>query len=194
MIGYIAGTVQAASDKYIIVDVRGVGYRVTIPEKIRNSIAKIGEEVKLFTHYSLSPRDGAVELYGFTTPEELNFFELLTTVSGIGPKSAQSILASADLQSLQIGIIRGDAKYLRKVSGIGEKTAQRLVLELKTKVMTADLGASEGVSTDSEAIDALVALGYSEYQARDVLKQMGNSASTTEDKIKNALKLLGGHK
>ena len=124
MIGYISGTIQAISGKYTIVDVNGVGYRVTMPAKNLNSIAKIGEQVKLFTHYRASPRDGSVELFGFTTPEELNFFELLTTVSGIGPKSAQVILASADLQTLQIGIIRGDGDYLRKVTGLGEKTDQ----------------------------------------------------------------------
>ena len=192
MIGYINGTIQAISGKYAIVDVHGVGYRVTMPAKNLNSIAKIGEQVKLFTHYQTNPRDGSVELYGFTTPEELNFFELLTSVSGVGPKSAQAILASADLQSLQIGIIRGDDNYLRKVAGLGEKTAARLVLELKNKIMSADLGVqAAGAGSDGEAIDALVTLGYSQYQARDVLKQVAKTANTAEEKIKEALKLLG---
>lgn len=196
MIGYISGTIQAISGKYVIVDVSGVGYRVTMPVKSLNSIAKIGETVKLFTHYQTNPRDGSVELYGFATPEELNFFELLTTVSGVGPKSAQAILASADLQTLQIGIIRGDGDYLRKVTGLGEKTAHRLVLELKNKIMSADLGIAAGsdVGTDSDAIDALVTLGYSQYQARDVLKHVGKNAKTSEEKLKEALKLLGGKK
>lgn len=196
MIGYISGTIQAISGKYVIVDVNGVGYRVTMPSKSLNSIAKTGEQVKLFTHYRTNPRDGSAELYGFTTPEELNFFELLTTVSGIGPKSAQTILASADLQTLQIGIIRGDGDYLHKVSGIGEKTAHRLVLELKNKIMTADVGAVAGsdVGTDSDAIDAMMTLGYSQYQARDILKQVSKTAKTSEEKIKEALKLLGSKK
>lgn len=196
MIGFISGVVQAVTSKYVIIDVSGVGYRVTIPEKSRISIAKVGSSVKLFTHFSMSPRDGSVELYGFTSPEELNFFELLTSVSGIGPKSAQAILSSADLQSLQIGIIRGDDEYLRKVSGVGPKTAQRLVLELKNKVMTADLGVSAAgadLGSDSEAIDALMTLGYSQYQARDAVKRV-RSAGTSEDKIKEALKLLGSKK
>jgi len=190
MIGYISGKVQAVSSKYVIVDVNGVGYRVTMPEKSMNSIAKVGSEVKLYTRFSMSPRDGSVELYGFTSPEELNFFELLTSVSGIGPKSAQAILSSADLQQLQIGIVRGDDQYLRKISGIGEKTAQRLVLELRNKIMTADIGANDEADSDSDAIDALVALGYSQYQARDVLKLVGKNSKTSEDKIKEALKLL----
>ncbi len=135
-----------------------------------------------------------MELYGFTTPEELNFFELLTTVSGIGPKSAQAILSSADLQTLQIGIIRGDGDYLHKVSGIGEKTANRLVLELKSKILSADLGvtaASADLGSESEAIDALITLGYSQYQARDVLKHVAKTANTSEEKLKEALKILG---
>lgn len=192
MIGYVSGTLQAVTDKYIIVDVRGVGYRVTIPEKIRYSLSEIGSEVKFFTHFSMNPRDGGVELFGFATPEELNFFELLTSVSGIGPKSAQGILASTDLQTLQIGIIRGDDEYLRKVSGMGPKTAQRLILELKNKVM--DVDGAVGLGPESEAIDALVSLGYSQYQARTALKEIAKTAVTAEDKIKEALKMLGTSK
>ncbi|HEY4506865.1 MAG TPA: Holliday junction branch migration protein RuvA [Candidatus Paceibacterota bacterium] len=193
MIGYINGTIQAISGKYAIVDVNGVGYRITLSAKNLNSIAKIGEQVKLFTHYQTNPRDGSVELYGFISPEELNFFELLTTVSGIGPKSAQAILASADLQTLQIGIVRGDGDYLRKVTGLGEKTAHRLALELKNKIMSADVGVVAGsdAGSDSDAIDALVTLGYSQFQAREVLKMVTETAKTSEDKIKEALKLLG---
>jgi Holliday junction DNA helicase RuvA len=194
MISYLCGTVMAAGDRHIIVDVNGVGYRVSIPEKSLNSIAKIGSQVKLFTHYQTNPRDGTVELYGFTTPEELNFFGLLTSVSGIGPKSAQAIISSADLQSLQIGIIRGDDEYLRKVSGMGPKTAQRLILELKTKVMASGAMAATELGSESEAMDALVALGYSQYQARDAVRQVSEKAKTAEEKIKEALKILGSKK
>ena len=194
MISYLCGTVQAVTDKYIIVDVNGVGYRITMPEKSRKSIAKIGSQVKLFTHYNLNPRDGSVELYGFQTPEELNFFELLTSVSGIGPKSAQAIISSADLQSLQIGIIKGDDEYLRKISGMGPKTAQRLILELKTKIMTSGAVTGTELGPESEAMDALVALGYSQYQARDAVRQVSDRVKTSEEKIKEALKILGGKK
>jgi len=194
MISYLCGTVMAVGDRYIIVEVNGIGYRVSIPEKSMNSIAKVGLQVKLFTHYSLNPRDGSVELYGFETPEELNFFELLTSVSGIGPKSAQAIISSADLQSLQIGIIRGDDEYLRKVSGMGPKTAQRLILELKNKVLATGAMTSAELGSESEAMDALVALGYSQYQAREAVRQVSDKAKTTEDKIKEALKVLGNKK
>lgn len=196
MIALIAGKVEAISEKYVIINVNGVGYRVTIGEKIKQSIAKIGDEVKLFTRYSLNLRDGSVELYGFDTVEELNFFELLTSVSGIGPRSAQSILSAVDLQTLQIAIIQGDDSYLRRVAGIGEKTAKRLILELKNKVMVADVGGTKGadLSNEQDAIDALVALGYSAYQARDAVKHISTKAKTAEDKIKEALKNLGAKK
>src|SRR3989344_2133919 len=100
MIGYLKGKIQAISNKYAIIDVNCVGYRVVIPEKNRLSLTKIGEEVKFYTHFILNPRDGSTELYGFDSPEELRFFELMTTVSGIGPKSAHSILSAVDLQTL----------------------------------------------------------------------------------------------
>ena len=196
MIGYINGIVQAVIGKSVVVDVGGVGYRVTIPEKNLSSVAKNGTSVKLFTHYSMNPRDGQIELYGFITPEELNFFELLTSISGIGPKSAQAILSAADLQQLQLGILRGDDVYLTKVAGVGPKTAARLVLELKNKIMAVAVDSKTGgeMSSESDTMEALMALGYSQYQARDAIKAISNKAKGTEDKIKEALKYLGARK
>lgn len=193
MIGYICGKIETIGDKYVIIDVHGVGYRVHIPQKSRDSISEIGSEIKLYTHFSMNPRDGAVELYGFERPQELRFFELLTSISGIGPKSAQAILAAAELEQLQAGIIKGDDGYLTKVAGIGSKTAQRLILELKSKILlTADLSGNAGgsLNSESEALDALMVLGYSQQQSREVLKLVGQEAETAEDKIKEALRLL----
>jgi holliday junction DNA helicase RuvA len=192
MIGYLSGTIQTISNNYVIIDVNGVGYRVVLPEKMHSSISQAGDAIKVFTHFNLNPRDGSVELFGFATPEELKFFELLTTVSGVGPKSAQSILSKADLQTLQLGIMKGDDKYLSQVAGIGPKTAQRLIVELKEKIMKADVGSRAGVDMESEteALDALKALGYSQYQAIEALKQVSKDIKTTEDKITEALKNL----
>lgn len=196
MIGYISGTIQTVIGKTVTVDVGGIGYRVTIPEKNLKSIAKIGAVVKLYTHYQMNPRDGAVELYGFTTPEELNFFELLTTISGIGPKSAQAILSAVDLQQLQLGIFRGDDGYLTKVAGIGSKTAARLVLELKSKIMAVAIDAKTGgeMGLEAEVLEALTTLGYSQSQARDAIKAVSADTTTSEEKIKETLKYLGSNK
>ncbi|PJE51538.1 MAG: Holliday junction branch migration protein RuvA [Candidatus Yanofskybacteria bacterium CG10_big_fil_rev_8_21_14_0_10_36_16] len=193
MIGYVEGKLISLGEKYAIIDVNGVGYRVAISEKNRNILSNIGDKVKFYTHFTLNPRDGSVELYGFNTPEELNFFELLTTVSGIGPKSAQSILSSVDLATLQLGIIQGDHKYLSKTASIGLKTAQRLILELKNKVITIGESSNESgrnLALEGEAADALMTLGYSQHQAIEALKS-SKEATTIEEKITNALKILG---
>lgn|SRR3989344_7710822 len=196
MIGYICGTIQSVTDKYAIIDVRGVGYRISIGEKIRNSLSEIGKEVKLFTHFALNPRDGQVELYGFESAKELEFFELLRTVSGVGPKSAQAILSNVDLQTLQIAITQGDDSYLKKVSGVGEKTAKRLILELKNKIAMVDMSKAQtaNFSAQEDAVDALVSLGYSAYHSREAIKQVSQKAKSTEDKIKEALRLLATKK
>ena len=192
MIGYLAGIIQALTAKYVILDVNGVGYRVVIPEKMHTILPPAGEEIKLYTHFTMNLRDGAVELFGFATPEELAFFELLTSISGIGPKSAQPILSKADLQPLQLAIIQGDETYLHKVAGLGPKTAQRLILELKEKIAGVNLGpaAAGNLSSESDAVEALVALGYTQYQARDAMKQVDAKLERSEDKITAALKLL----
>ena len=197
MISYLSGAILAVGQKYVILDVNNVGYRVTIPERIQDSLSKIGEKVNFFIYPLLNVREGTFELYGFRQIEELNFFELLLTVSGVGPKYAQGILSSVDLQTLQLAIIKGDDVYLKKVSGIGTKTAQRIILELKTKIMTADLGTAVGdrdFTSEGEAIDALVTLGYSAFNAREALKSVSEKAKTTEDKIKEALRVLGSKK
>lgn len=195
MISYLCGTVQNISEKYTIIDVGGIGYRVHIAGQRMNSISKIGEQIKLFTHYSMNPRDGAIELYGFVSPEELGFFELLTSISGIGPKSAQAILARSELQPLQLAILEGDAVYLNKVAGLGPKTGQRLIIELKEKIAALPLaaGASANLTSDAEAVEALMALGYNQYQAREAVKNL-DSKTSLEEKVTAALKNLGTKK
>lgn len=192
MIGYLSGKLQTIGPKAIILDVNGVGYRVVVAEKMLSSLPNVGAEIKLFTHFVMNPRDGVVELFGFSTSEELAFFELLTSISGIGPKSAQAVLAKAELQPLQLAIIQSDETYLRKVAGLGPKTAQRLILELKEKIASVNLGGETqaNLSSESEAIEALMALGYSQYQARDAMKLVDASVTKSEHKITAALKIL----
>ncbi len=196
MIGYLEGLVQVATGKYIILDVHGVGYRVTLPSKMQSIIPELGSRVKIYTHFLMNPRDGSVELFGFARAEELGFFELLTTVSGIGPKSAQSILSSIDLESLQVAIARGDHDSLSKMAGIGAKTAQRLVLELQNKIDTLNISKLAGgdFEAESQAIDALVSLGYTRFDARDAIRAVAIEYKSTEDRISQALRILGSNK
>ncbi len=197
MIGYLEGIIRVATDKYLIIDVQGVGYRVTMPGKMMSIISDVGAQVKVFTHFILNPRDGSVELFGFGRPEELGFFELLTTVSGIGPRSAQSILSNVDLETLQVAIARGDSDMLTSLGGIGAKTAQRLVLELKNKIDTVHLAntqAGADFESEAQAVDALVALGYMRLEARDTIRALDTSFKTVEERVGQALRILGKNK
>lgn len=190
MISFLSGAIEAVFDKAVILNTNGVGYRVILPERVHGIVSKVGQQVKLFIYPNFNTREGTFELYGFEKAEELAFFELLLTVSGVGPKSAQSILSLVDLPTLQLAIVKEDDQYLKKVSGIGNKTAQRIILELKTKLAAVDLGTGRDLAVEGEALDALVALGYSMYHAREALKDV-NDAKTSEERVRQALKILG---
>ncbi len=189
MIGYLEGTVRSARLTYVIVSVGGVGYKVYAP-KDRLLTLKPGAPASLWTH--LAVRDDALDLYGFGSDEELRFFELLLTVSGIGPKSALGILDIASVDVLQSAISTGRAEYLTKVSGIGKKTAEKIVLELKEKVGAGTAGTVLSLKGDQEALEALKALGYSGNEARDALREVPSEFSNANDRLREALKLLGG--
>jgi Holliday junction DNA helicase RuvA len=186
MIAHLTGKVIHKEDKYVVLSVSGVGYKVytTLDTTIRTNI---GEDKGFWIHHVI--REDASDLYGFDTRDELSFFEKLITVSGIGPKTALGILNVTTVASLKKAISSGDTSHLVKVSGIGRKNAEKIVLELKGKVSEES---EEGGSLKDEvdALDALKALGFSHGDARDALKEIGD-ASSTEDRVKKALKILG---
>lgn len=188
MIGYLKGKIIDQDLKSVILDVSGVGYKIfTNVSKIEPLSSNIEHRpVEFWTH--LAVRENALDLYGFTTKEELNFFELLISVSGIGPKSALGILTVATLPNLRHAISSGDTSHLTKVSGIGKKNAEKIVLELRDKIegLVSDLG--DSTSGDIDALEALKSLGYSEREAREALKK--SQGDTTEKKVRSALKLL----
>ncbi len=183
MIGYLRGRIIDQDLKSVILDVSGVGYKIFTNTAILDS--KKAQDFEFWTY--LAVRENAMDLYGFTTKEELSFFELLITVSGIGPKSASSILSIASVGNIRNAIISGDTSHLTKVSGIGKKNAEKIVLELKDKLTGFEGGAE--MSGDVDVIEALKALGYGEREAREALKKVSGTTDTSE-KIKKALKLL----
>jgi len=188
MIGYIEGTIKKATGSQIIVLVGGLGYKVSVLKEtvLRTSI---GSPASLWTY--LAVREDALDLYGFVDEEELRFFELLLTVSGIGPKSALAILDIASVETLRSAVSAANANYLTTVSGIGKKTAEKIVLELKDKMRIGD-GATSGVlKGDQEALEAMRALGYSASEARDTLRQVPADIERGNDRLREALKLLG---
>lgn len=190
MIGKLSGTVTDIAEEYIIVDVGGVGYKVH-PPATDFALFSTDKEMTLWTHTAV--REDALDLYGFQTQNDLTFFEHLIGVSGIGPKSALGILSIAPTETITGAIAAGDTSYLTKVSGIGKKTADKIVLELQDKLGgLASEQATADRKVESDVLEALKGLGYTAGEAREVLGQIDNDISGTDQKIKAALKLLGG--
>ncbi|MEI7498408.1 MAG: Holliday junction branch migration protein RuvA [Candidatus Falkowbacteria bacterium] len=192
MISFLRGNILAKHKNYFIIEVADVGYQVFVNQTLFNEFTT-STPVELYTHQYI--KEDALDLYGFKTLEDLEMFELLLSISGVGPKSAQGILSISSLDELSASIARGDSSLLTKVSGIGRKTAERIVLELRDKVATISFGSTlssgqESVITNSDEIDALIALGYSLQQARDVLRQVDPLVVKSGERIRAALKLL----
>jgi len=192
MIGSIEGKVIHVGEKSIIINVHGVGYKLSVSGDTAAQ-AEVGKEVFFWTHMHV--REDALDLYGFLEREELQFFELLIQVSGIGPKGALTILAVASVDILRKAITSGDTAYLTKISGIGKKTAEKIVLELRDKVGTLTEEQKEeslqGNLNMLDALEALKSLGYREHEAREALKKVEEGADMNT-KIREALKVLGG--
>ena len=190
MISYLKGEVIFRGDNFIILCAGGVGFKVFLLPGADTG----AQSVELFTH--LAVREDALTLYGFRTWEELELFETLIGVSGIGPKAGLGILALSDPATVKLAIAREDASILTRVSGIGKKTAERVILELKNKFTLADLRAGELSAVQQEILDhrdeveALVGLGYGENEARRALEKLP-AGKSLEERIKLALKELG---
>lgn len=182
MIGYLEGKIRAVGDKFIILNVGGVGYKVYCD--MSNYLNKAGENLELSIHTIV--REDALELFGFEKEEDLKLFEKLISISGIGPRGALQILTSAPSEKLFQAIQDGDLALLTSVQGIGKKTAEKIILELRGAI--SDLTFS---NKDEEVILALKSLGYSERDATQVVKTLDMKDAGTEEKIRKALKYLG---
>ncbi len=202
MIAYIKGTLAYISDDLVIVDVGGIGYEIRTPLTVLSQLPPVGNEVVLHTYYYV--REDAILLYGFVAKDDLEVFKKLIKVSGIGPKGALGILSTITPDELRFAIIADDVKTISKAPGIGKKTAQKLILELKDKLKLEDFEDFVKTEVDgnnisllpveqkSDAIAALVALGYSSSEAIKAIRGMDITETTSvEDIIKGALKRLG---
>ncbi len=188
MIAKIKGKIAYLRDHYVVVDVDGVGYKVFVTDFAMGKIAG-KEEIELYTHTYV--REDTLSLYGFLTLDELEMFELLISISGIGPKAAIGILSIAEPKTIRAAVLSGDSSILTRVSGVGKKTAERVILELKNRIAeipTEDQGVARA---DSEAIEALVSLGYSATQAREALKSVPEKVKDVSERVREALKRLG---
>ncbi|MEI6528068.1 MAG: Holliday junction branch migration protein RuvA [bacterium] len=187
MISHLTGTITLKTDKFIVIDVNGVGYKAYGTTNLL-SATKENDQAKIWTY--LAVRENAMDLYGFADKSELDFFELLNTISGVGPKTAIGILNVASVPSLRKAISTGETAHLTKVSGLGKKMADKIVLELKGK-----LGAYEevhlGLKEEIDALEALKSLGYSHKESREALQEIDKTITTTSGRVKAALKHLG---
>lgn len=192
MIAYLSGTIIYQSplikkDNFLVIDCQGVGYKVFVLDRVLSQF-KVSDKITLHIYTQIA--ENVMDLYGFLSREELDFFELLLTIPGIGPRSAMDILRKAKIEDLIKGVESGDFQLLAKISGIGPKTAEKIVLGLKNKLndnYTTEIN-SNWNNHFSEALEALTSLGYSVAQAREALNQ--SQAIDLEGKLKEALKLL----
>ena len=190
MIGQITGNLSLKSDRFVIINAGGVGYKIYVTADTLNQLAKSDFEVSLWTH--LVVKEDALDLYGFLEQRELEFFQMLITVSGIGPRGALAILSLAGPETLRKAIASGNTEYLTKVSGIGRKSAEKIVLELKDKLgKMGEFLPSAEMDQEADVLHALQALGYSLKEAREAVKKLPVEAIDTGEKIRLALKNLG---
>ena len=188
MYEYLNGRLVEKTPLAAVIDIAGVGYHLQIPLSTFAALPELGQPVRLWTHFVV--REDAQIFYGFLTREERHLFRLLISVSGIGPKSAATVLSGLALEDLKRAIVDGNLALLTGVPGIGRKTAERIIVELKSKVTrheTHTMGQADGAVL-SEVIDGLVALGYSKEEARDAVQDLATEGKNTETILREALR------
>ncbi len=187
MIYGLVGKLKSAGLNFITVDVGGVVYKVFIPLN-QGKPPKEGEKVEIFTH--LHVREDGMALYGFWNERELNLFESLVSVSGIGPKSAMAILSMAAPDKILAAISRGEPEILQRSSGIGKKTAERIILELRDKIAPLGEKAGDLIASDQDVYEALVSLGYARKKIDEVLREIDPSLTDVRSRLREALRKI----
>ena len=200
MFAYIKGTIEEKSSKYVVIDVLGIGYKIFMTDSSINALGEIGDTVKVHTHYHV--REDEISLYGFLTNEELHMFELLIQVSGIGVKSAISVLSNIDASSFALAVLSNDVDALKKIPGVGPKSAQRIILELQDKLKKESTelmiqAGKEEIEKEikhsqniEEAIQALQILGYNKREIEKAFEKLANTDVSVEELIKKGLSIL----
>lgn len=190
MIAYIKGKIISKNNNSVVCLISGIGYRVFCGEDTLNTLS-LGAETELHIYQSF--KENASDLYGFLDIAELDVFSLLLSVSGVGPKSAIGVLSTSTASDVSEAIMRDDAELLTKVAGIGKKTAERIVLELKTKISRLSINSGfnqDNLLVSSDEIDALMALGYSLQEARIALAAVAKDVVGSGERVKAALKKM----
>lgn len=199
MLAYIKGSLEIKMTDYVVIDVGGLGYKVYMSTKGMEQLGNMGTNVKVHTYYRV--REDDISIYGFNTNEELRMFELLLSVSGIGAKTALSMIAVSEPSEFAIAVISDDVSYLTRIPGIGAKSAQRIILELKDKMKKENTitqtknvkvkVAVEGNNKVDEAISALQVLGYNKKEIEKAFIKIDKKDLSTEELIRKGLSILG---
>jgi Holliday junction DNA helicase RuvA len=187
MIGSLRGPVTHIGPDHVVVELGGVGYRVVVAPKLMGRL-RPEREAHFFVHHLV--RDDQQALFGFGSSEELAFFELLMTVTGVGPRLALAVTGAHPVTRLQLAIVTDDLDVLTSVSGVGRRTAQRIVLELKEKIHAAGIAVGPGAAADSDVVAALESLGYTQSEARRAAGSVAGTDGGLDARIKAALQEL----
>jgi Holliday junction DNA helicase RuvA len=189
MISQLTGQIVEVNERYLTLDVSGVGYQIFMSPGSLLGVTSSSSAHTIYTYMNV--REQSIELFGFLDFDQKRFFELVIGISGIGPRGALGVIDVAPLPTLISAIQAGDPSYLTKVSGVGKKTAQKIVIELKDKIEKLGIkGDNKHMQGDSDAMEALIAIGYSMTQAREALKNVPEDVEDINEKIKQALKNL----
>ena len=189
MIYGLRGKVKRKEGRSVVLGVGGIDFQVAVSLMTGEQLPAVGQEMELFTYLHL--KEGGVELYGFLTERELQFFQALISVTGVGPKSALSILGVAPAEQLMATIGKGEVDLLQKSSGVGRKTAERIVLELKDKLGgEVSEGGVELMEADRDILEALTGLGYRRDRAKEAVKQIDPALNTPSERLRDALKKI----
>ncbi len=169
MIAHLSGELAATGDKWVVIDIGGVGYRVSVTQPTLQALREAGGPVRVHTHMVV--RDDDIQLYGFLHQSELELFRILIAVSGIGPQIAMNILSQISFEEFAMAIVGDDEKVLTRISGIGQKSAKRLILELKEKMKkhTQTMAAGRRAAEADDAVSALISLGFSPREAQEAV-------------------------
>ena len=197
MIAYLSGKILqrgpiSKKDNFFVIDVNGVGYLVFSIAKVVEKL-EIGQDIEVYTY--LNVREDAMDLFGFLSPEGVDLFKLLISISGVGPKSAMGILEQASIDDIRQAVVLEKPELLVTTAGMGKKTAEKIVLGLSGKVKEILKGADANIiHDDTDVIEVLTSLGFSASQIRHALQQIPKDLKSSEEKIKEVLKVLGNRK
>lgn len=191
MLYSLSGKLSLKKTDFVAIDVNGIGFKVWTCLRTFRELPKVGDKIDMFCHFHI--HQNGMDLYGFLEEKELDFFELLLTISGIGPKAALKIMEVMKVDNLLAAVSKGRTDLLTKAAGIGAKKAARIILELSEKINSGKTGGDiEQIESNMKIEEALKPLGYKQNEIREAIKHISPEAKTVEEKLKESLRILGG--